>query len=143
MPSAPPRATNGCAATVRILKRLLAIGLVVRSARPALEPESLNRTPPVGQFKIASKNLGVEKPGKPSVALVIGYDKPEHWWEFPNQRYFMNHGPYANDTMYLVHLIAAVVTAGLLYALLFATYRRSSSAASNHSHPPPSSPSGT
>jgi hypothetical protein len=31
----------------------------------------------------------------------------------------MNHGPYANDTMYLVHGIAAVVTAALLYVLLF------------------------
>jgi len=42
------------------------------------ELESLNRTTPVGQFKIASKNLGVEKPGKPSIALVIGYDhRPE------------------------------------------------------------------
>ena len=42
------------------------------------ELESLNRTTPVGQFKIASKALGVEKPGKPSVALVIGYDhRPE------------------------------------------------------------------
>jgi hypothetical protein len=54
--------------------------------------------------------------------LKIGYDTAEHWWEFPNQRYFMNHGPYANDTMYVVHSIAAVVTAALLYVLLFRDY---------------------
>src|SRR5215211_3864891 len=42
------------------------------------ELESLNKTTPVGQFKIASEKLGIEKPGKPSVALVIGYDhRPE------------------------------------------------------------------
>jgi hypothetical protein len=51
--------------------------------------------------------------------LKIGYDKPEHWWEFPNQRYFMNHGPYANDTMWLVHLGAAAITGALLWLLLF------------------------
>ena len=52
------------------------------------------------------------------VWLKIGYDKHEHWWSFPNQRYFMNHGPYATDLMYLAHLGAAIVTAALLYALL-------------------------
>jgi hypothetical protein len=50
--------------------------------------------------------------------LHIGYDKAEHWWEFPNQRYFMHHGPYANDTMYVVHAIAAALTAAALWFLL-------------------------
>ncbi|HEX5057768.1 MAG TPA: hypothetical protein VFV99_00350 [Kofleriaceae bacterium] len=60
--------------------------------------------------------------------LVIGYDKHDNWLTFPNQRYFMNQGPYANDTMYLVHLIACAVTTGLLYVLLF----RSQSAVQAH-----------
>jgi LCP family protein required for cell wall assembly len=38
------------------------------------ELESLERTTPVGLFKEASKSLGVERPNRPSVALVIGYD---------------------------------------------------------------------
>jgi hypothetical protein len=42
--------------------------------------------------------------------LTIGYDRHVSWWEFPNQRYFMNHGPYASDAMYLVHLVAALVS---------------------------------
>ncbi|HUJ63096.1 MAG TPA: hypothetical protein VLX92_31580 [Kofleriaceae bacterium] len=50
--------------------------------------------------------------------LHIGYDRIVSFWEFPNQRYFMNTGPYASDTMYLVHLIAAAVTAALVFALL-------------------------
>jgi LCP family protein required for cell wall assembly len=42
------------------------------------ELESLNRTTPVGLFKEASEDLGVERPNRPSVALVIGYDhRPE------------------------------------------------------------------
>jgi LCP family protein required for cell wall assembly len=42
------------------------------------ELESLNRTAPVERFKEASETLGVERPGKPSIALVIGYDhRPE------------------------------------------------------------------
>jgi LCP family protein required for cell wall assembly len=42
------------------------------------ELESLNRTTPVGLFKKASEGLGVERPNRPSVALVIGYDhRPE------------------------------------------------------------------
>lgn len=40
----------------------------------------------------------------------IGYDHHVNWLEFPNQRYFMNHGPYASDAMYLVHLAAAVIS---------------------------------
>jgi LCP family protein required for cell wall assembly len=42
------------------------------------ELESLNRTSPVGLFKKASKSLGVARPDKPNIALVIGYDhRPE------------------------------------------------------------------
>ena len=42
------------------------------------ELESLNKTSPVGRFKKASESLGVARPDKPSVALVIGYDhRPE------------------------------------------------------------------
>jgi hypothetical protein len=52
------------------------------------------------------------------VWLKIGYDQAITWWQFPNQRYFMNHGPYANDDMYLVHLAAVVVTAIGLWAAL-------------------------
>lgn len=50
--------------------------------------------------------------------LKIGYDRQLAWQEFPNQRYFMNLGPYANDAMYVVHLAASVVTAILLVFLL-------------------------
>ena len=42
------------------------------------ELESLDRTTPVGLFKKAAEGLGVERPNRPSVALVIGYDhRPE------------------------------------------------------------------
>jgi LCP family protein required for cell wall assembly len=42
------------------------------------ELESLNRTTPVGLFKQASKSLGVARPDRPNIALVIGYDhRPE------------------------------------------------------------------
>jgi hypothetical protein len=50
--------------------------------------------------------------------LTIGYDRHHHWHEFPDQRYFMNHGPYANDSMYLIHLIAAVLTGLALFLVL-------------------------
>lgn len=50
--------------------------------------------------------------------LQIGYDRPLVWQEFPNQRYFMNHGPYASDAMYAIHLVASVVTAVWLVVLL-------------------------
>jgi hypothetical protein len=50
------------------------------------------------------------------VWLTIGYDRPLAFHEFPNQRYFMNLGPYASNTMYLVHLAAALVTLGVLVA---------------------------
>jgi len=49
--------------------------------------------------------------------LHIGYDQHRHWWSFPEQRYFMNHGPYASDTMYVVHLVAAAVTGVSLWLL--------------------------
>ena len=52
------------------------------------------------------------------VWLTLGYDEPLEFWEFPNQRYFMNQGPYASDAMYLVHLTAVAVTALALYLLL-------------------------
>jgi hypothetical protein len=42
--------------------------------------------------------------------LHIGYDSQQNWQEFPNQKYFMNLGPWASDRMYLVHLIAAAVS---------------------------------
>jgi hypothetical protein len=50
--------------------------------------------------------------------LRIGYDKHHNWQLFPDQWYFMNHGPYATDWMYLVHLVAAAVTAGALALVL-------------------------
>ncbi len=52
------------------------------------------------------------------VWLVIGYDRPLAWHEFPNQRYFMNTGPYAADGPYFVHLVAAVFTLLGLIVLL-------------------------
>jgi hypothetical protein len=48
------------------------------------------------------------------LGLTIGYDHHVNWLAFPNQRYFMTQGPYASDTMYLVHLVAASVTAGFV-----------------------------
>lgn len=50
--------------------------------------------------------------------LTIGYDRHVFWLEFPNQRYFMNHGPYASDAMYLVHLAAAAISALVLGLML-------------------------
>ncbi len=44
------------------------------------------------------------------VWLVIGYDAPRAWHDFPNQRYFMNTGPYAADGPYFIHLVAAIFT---------------------------------
>ena len=55
--------------------------------------------------------------------LQIGYDRPLAFWEFPNQRYFMNHGPYASDSMYLVHLVAAVVSTLVLGWILLRASR--------------------
>ena len=50
--------------------------------------------------------------------LVIGYDTPLAWHEFPNQRYFMNTGPYAADGPYFVHLVAAIFTLLVLLVVL-------------------------
>jgi hypothetical protein len=44
----------------------------------------------------------------------LGYDTVLDWHTFPNQRYFMNTGPYAATLPYLVHLAAAVVTVALV-----------------------------
>lgn len=41
----------------------------------------------------------------------IGYDQVHHWFEFPDQRYYMHLGPWASDRSYLIHLVAALVTA--------------------------------
>ena len=46
--------------------------------------------------------------------LTIGYDRHATWWQFPEQRYFMHQGPWASDAMYLVHLVAALVSALVL-----------------------------
>ncbi len=48
----------------------------------------------------------------------IGYDQHHDWQKFPDQRYFMNHGPYADDWMYLVHLAAAAATVIALAVVL-------------------------
>jgi hypothetical protein len=50
--------------------------------------------------------------------LTIGYDTPGDWRVFPTQRYFMHLGPWASDRMYLVHLVAAVVTLAILLVAL-------------------------
>lgn len=50
--------------------------------------------------------------------LKIGYDQHIEWRHFPNQRYFMEHGPYASDETFVAHLAAAVVTGALLWLLL-------------------------
>jgi hypothetical protein len=47
----------------------------------------------------------------------IGYDQPLNAFEWPNQRYFMNLGPWTSDSMFLAHLAATVVTALALYAM--------------------------
>ena len=52
------------------------------------------------------------------LGFTIGYDQPLVATEFPNQRYFMTQGPWANDQMYLVHLAGAVVTRVLVWLLL-------------------------
>lgn len=50
--------------------------------------------------------------------LHIGYDAPGNWLVFPTQKYFMHLGPWASDTMYLVHLTAFAVTVVVVYLLL-------------------------
>lgn len=56
------------------------------------------------------------------VWLTIGYDTHEHWHQFPNQRFFMHYGPYASDTMYVVHLIGVALTS--LFVVWLYTRRR-------------------
>lgn len=50
--------------------------------------------------------------------LHIGYNTPGNWQTFPTQRYFMHLGPWASDTAYVWHGLAAVVTAIGLWLLL-------------------------
>jgi len=45
----------------------------------------------------------------------LGYDTVLDWHQFPNQRYFMNAGPYAATAPYLVHLAATVVTVAIVW----------------------------
>ena len=47
----------------------------------------------------------------------LGYDTVLDWHEFPNQRYFMNAGPYAATGPFLVHLAAAAMTVAILWWL--------------------------
>ena len=56
--------------------------------------------------------------GWSKVWLHLGYDNPGNWLEFPNQKYFMHLGPWASDTMYLTHLVAALATTAVFYILL-------------------------
>jgi hypothetical protein len=46
--------------------------------------------------------------------LKIGYDAVIYQFAFPNQRYFMQFGEYSNDTTFVVHLVAAGITAAVL-----------------------------
>jgi LCP family protein required for cell wall assembly len=56
----------------------LAAVLGMASGTYLWELESLAKTTPVGRFKIAAKSLGVSRPDRPNIALVIGYDhRPE------------------------------------------------------------------
>jgi hypothetical protein len=50
--------------------------------------------------------------------FYIGYAEPGDWHAFPDQRYFMHHGPFATDAMYLVHLVAAALTIAVLALLV-------------------------
>ncbi|HEY6039825.1 MAG TPA: hypothetical protein VIV58_36340, partial [Kofleriaceae bacterium] len=53
----------------------------------------------------------------------LGYDTVLDWHSFPNQRYFMNTGPYSADGPYVVHLIAALLTVGLVVWAMRRTIR--------------------
>ncbi|MDB4956228.1 MAG: hypothetical protein JWO36_3797 [Myxococcales bacterium] len=53
----------------------------------------------------------------------IGYDEPANAFEWPNQRYFMNLGPWMSDDMFYVQLAGAVVTAIVLFALFRSSAR--------------------
>ncbi len=61
----------------------------------------------------------------------IGFDAIHGHHAWPDQRYFMNLGPYASDEMYLVHLAAAAITAILLVFVLHLT---SAPAAASNGH---------
>lgn len=50
--------------------------------------------------------------------LVIGYDVHVAHREFPNQRYYMHHGPWASDTTYALHLVVCAMSAAVIYLLL-------------------------
>jgi hypothetical protein len=54
--------------------------------------------------------------------LHIGFNYIAGWHAQPDQRYFMHIGPYASDRMYVIHGIAAVVTA----IVLTSVWRRAS-----------------
>jgi len=51
------------------------------------------------------------------VWLKIGYTSVHDSLSWPDMRFFMQHGPWASDTTFLAHLIAAVVTAVGLWLL--------------------------
>jgi hypothetical protein len=59
------------------------------------------------------------------VWLKIGYTSVHDSLSWPDLRFFMQHGPWASDTTFLAHLIAAVVTAVGLWLLLRQWKRRS------------------
>jgi hypothetical protein len=47
--------------------------------------------------------------------LHIGFDQVVNGWhEFPDQRYYMQLGPWASDETYVVHLAAALITVAVL-----------------------------
>lgn len=50
--------------------------------------------------------------------LKIGFDHIAGWHQQPDESYFMQIGPYASDSSYLAHLVAAVVTAAAIFAVL-------------------------
>jgi hypothetical protein len=56
------------------------------------------------------------------VWLRIGYDHNSGWHTFPQDNYFMNHGPYASDLTWAIHLAAAVAT--IVAMIVFSRYRR-------------------
>ena len=61
-----------------LLAMCVAVVLGIAGGTYVWELESLNRTTPIGRFKKAADHLNVKRPGKPTLALVIGYDhRPE------------------------------------------------------------------
>jgi hypothetical protein len=55
----------------------------------------------------------------------IGYDQPHDAWSWPDQRFTMQHGPWAGDPAFLAHLAVAVVSAAVLAVVLRGEPRRS------------------